>query len=87
MDMPTFYTEARKRIQSQLPLEHDVTTMSSGDKFGGFRVRKKATLTTKAVIEVPVTLKDEKIVFEVKPLDPKYAELALNIGKKLSEIT
>lgn len=87
MDMPTFYAEARKRIEPELPLEHDLTTMSAGGKFGGFRVRKKAMLSNKPVINIPVAMKEEKIVYSVEPLDPKYAELALKLGKKLSEIT
>jgi hypothetical protein len=61
--------------------------MSAGGKFGGFRVRKKGIFSLKPVINVPIKMKDEKITYEVEPIDPKYANLALKIGKKLSEIT
>ena len=87
MDMSQFYTEARRRIESELPPEYDVTSMSSGGKFGGFKVRKKAAFNVKPVINVPVEQNEEKIVYRVEPMDPSYAELATKIGKKLAEIS
>ncbi len=73
MDMAQFYSEARKRIEPELSPRRN--TIASDGKFGGFRVRKKSFAFVKPVIDVPVRTKEEKIVYEVEPLDPKYTNL------------
>lgn len=87
MDVVKFYTEARKRIEPVLPPKHDLDTTFTGDLIGGFLVRKEGFMSAEPVINIPIKTKDDKVVYEVEPLDPKYSELALKIGKKLSEIT
>ncbi len=87
MDLTEFSAEARKRITSTLPPKHQLETIIVKQKFSGFCVGKKSFLSFQPVSNVTIQEKDDKFIYEVKSLNPEYAELAKKIGEQLSKIT